>query len=143
MAGIVIRALHEADSQQVCHLIPQLTTNIFEPMHLKRRLEALAQPKHHQYLVGEKDNRVVSFGGLAWYPIPSKGPMGWIEEVVTDEKSRQNGVARMLMDNLLALAKFLKLTQVKLTTANPVALDFYKTLGFQVKKEFLMVKKFG
>ena len=143
MAGIIIRALHEADSQQVCHLIPQLTTNIFEPAYLKRRLEALAQPENHQYLVGEKDNRVVSFGGLAWYSIPSKGPMGWIEEVVTDEKSRQNGVARMLMDNLLALAKFLKLTQVKLTTANPVALDFYKTLGFQVKKEFLMVKKFG
>ena len=84
---------------------------------------------------------MIGFAGLVWYPIPSKGLMGWIEEVVVDQDYRGQGAAQALMASLLDLAQQLSLSQVKLTTADPVALHIYQKCGFMKKEELLLVKK--
>ena len=122
-------------------LVKQLTQNIVEPENLIQRLEEMAEPKDYQYFVAVKEGRVIGFAGLAWYPIPSKGLTGWIEEVVVDKEHRGQGAGQALMANLLELAQKLSLSQVKLTTADPVALHIYEKCGFMKKDEQLLVKK--
>lgn len=137
-----IRRLKKEDAPQVAVLIKQLTENIVEPENLLKRLEDLSVPQNFQYLTAEIGGVVVGFAGLAWYVIPSKGQVGWIEEVVVDEKYRGQGIAGNLMQELLKVAEEKGLKQVKLTTANPAAKHLYEKLGFIKKEEELLVKKY-
>ena len=139
---MTIRKLKKADAPQAVVLIKQLTQNIVEPENLLKRLEDLAGQDNPRYLVAEIDGVLAGFAGLSWYVIPSKGPMGWIEEVVVDEKYRGQGIAGSLMQELFKVAEERGLKQVKLTTANPAAKHLYEKLGFIKKEEELLVKKY-
>ena len=139
---MLIRQLKKEDAPQVAPFIKQLTQNVIELENLTRRLEALSAPQNFQYLAAEIEGVIVGFAGLAWYPIPSKGAVGWVEEVVVAEKHRGQGIAQALMAELLKLAEAKNLKQVKLTTANPVARRLYEKLGFVKKEEDLLVKKY-
>jgi len=138
----LIRKLEKSDAKHVVFLIRQLTKNIVAPKNFLQRIEGLAEPGNWQYFVAEKDDKVVGFAGIAWYPIPSKGMVGWIEEVVVDENFRGQGLAHKLMEELLYVALFRDLAQVKLTTGNDIAQHIYEEFGFSVKEEHLMVKKY-
>lgn len=139
---IKIRNLKKEDAPRVSELIKQLTLNIVEPDQLISRIEVMSIPKNYQYLVVKKEEQIVGFAGLAWYPIPSKGLMGWIEEVVVDEPQRGQGIGQALMEHLLQLATDRGLKQIKLTTNNPTAKHIYEKFGFTTKDESLLVKKY-
>lgn len=138
---MIIRELKKEDASYVAELIRQLTKNILEEENLISRLEKLAAPQNYQYYAAEADGKILGFAGLAWHPIPSKGLIAWVEEVVVDEKARGQGIGKLLMEKLLALAQEKGCTQIKLTTGNLAAKGLYEKLGFAVKEENYMVKK--
>lgn len=140
--GLKIRNLTAEDAKTVKNLIFQLTQNIFEPENLEERLRfmALHAGEGFDCIVGEINGEVVAFGEVAWYMIPSKGLMVWIEEVVVDHNHRNKGVASILMEELIKLAENSQPSQIKLTTKNPSAKKIYEASGFIDKGESLMAK---
>ena len=136
-----IRNLKKEDAGQVAILIKQLTCNIVEEDGLVERIESLSKSENWQYLVAEIDDKIVGFGGLAWYPIPSKGLMAWIEEVVVSSDHRRQGIGKKIMDELLKITKEKGCVQIKLTTSNPGARKLYEKLGFKLKEKSVLMKK--
>lgn len=136
-----IRKLNKKDADQAAELIKQLTCNIVKEEGLVKRIEDLSDPENFQYLVAEKDRKIVGFGGLAWYPIPSKGQMAWIEEVVVCANHRRQGIGQKIMDELLKIAESKGCVQIKLTTSNPAARKLYEKIGFIVKEQSVLMKK--
>ena len=137
---MTIRNLQKKDAGEVKFLIMQLTQNIIEPEDLVKRIEGLLKQKNSQFLVAEKDNKVVGFGGLVWYIIPSKGLIAWAEELVVDDQYRKQGIGRALMENILKLAQQKKARQIKLTSTAG-AKGLYESLGF-IKKDHEYLVKF-
>jgi predicted GNAT family N-acyltransferase len=137
---IIIRRLKKYDAAQIARLIPQLTLNIVDPKRLRARIARLPKQKNSRWLVAVSINTIVGFGGLAWYDIPSKGRIAWVEEVVVDESFRGQGIGREIMQALLGEAALKKASQVKLT-ASAEAKDLYLDLGFSKKDHEYMVMK--
>lgn len=137
---MTIRNLEKKDAPAVALLIPQLTKNIVEPEKLAGRIEALAVPGNYQYVVAEKDGAVVGFGGLAWYPIPSKGLVGWLEEVVVDEKFRGQGIAKALIAEILKIAEARQIKTIKPTSIDSVTNTLYEKFGFVQKDHQYFVR---
>lgn len=151
MSEIQIRHLAKGDGVQVANLIKQLTENIVDPGNLSTRIEALTdhvnvQDTGYRYMVATDTKLLVGFGGLVWYPIPSKGKVGFIEEIVVDEHYRGQGIASAILADLLDLAENIGLKQVKLTVVNstidPVPVHLYDKLGFVIREEVLMIRKY-
>jgi len=138
---INIRKLKKEDASQVALLIRQLTKNIVDEEDFIGRIEKMSLADHYQYYVAEIDGKILGFAGLAWHPIPSKGLIAWVEEVVVDKQARGRGVGKALMRQLMKLAQEKRYAQVKLTVSNPIAKKLYEKLGFSVKDEFYMIKK--
>ncbi len=139
---MIIRNLEKTDALAVALLIPQLTKNIVEPENLVARLENLASQPNCQYLVTLEETTVVGFGGLAWYPIPSKGTIAWLEEIVVDEKFRGRGIAKALIGRLLEIAEQKNIKTIKLTSINSVTNNLYEKFGFvQKDHQYFVMKK--
>lgn len=135
------RTLEKRDAEQVAFLIPQLTKNIIDdPRGLVGRIRDLTDQPHSQFFVAEKDGLVVGFGGIAWYSIPSKGLIAWVEEIVVDVCSRGNGIARAIMQTIEEEAIKRNVNQIKLTTGTPEARKMYESLGFIQKDQDYYVK---
>ncbi|MBX4200498.1 GNAT family N-acetyltransferase [Candidatus Parcubacteria bacterium] len=135
-----IRSLQKKDAGQAAELILQLTKNIVDPQHLAARIRKLAVSGNSKFLVAESEGKVVAFGGLAWYVIPSKGLIAWIEEVVVDEYHRGKGIGRALMEKVLFIAQAKNIKQIKLTSSTPVSKNLYVSLGFSQKDHDYMFK---
>lgn len=90
-------------------------------------------------LVAELDGKVISFGGLIWYIVPSKGLIAWVEELVVDNQYRHQGIGKALMEHLLKIAKYQKIKQVKLTSTL-TAKSLYEALGFIKKDNEYLIK---
>ncbi len=144
MEKVTIRLLKREDASQVALLIPQLKKNIFQPEKLKERIETLAggDYKKDWWFVAVKDGKIVGFGGMTLSFIPSKGDVGWIEELVVDQDHQRKGIDQMLIEEFERLAKNKDLVQVKLTTANGDTKYLYQKHGFSEGHEILMVKKY-
>ena len=136
----MIRNLQKKDASQVALLIKQLTQNIVEPKHLVTRIRQLTGQKNSQFLVAEKNGKVVGFGGLVWYRVPSKELIAWVEEVVVDIQHRRQGIGKALMENMLALAKRKKVRQIKLTST-PAGKKLYESLGFTKKDNEYLTRR--
>ncbi len=136
---IIIRNLEKEDAGQVALLIGQLTLNIIDPGTLVKRIEQLPKSSNSQFLVAKEHGNVVGVGGLAWYVIPSKGLIGWIEELVVDHEYRGRGIGRTIMEKLLRSAKQKNIKQLKLTST-PMAKGLYDKLGFVKKDQDYLVK---
>lgn len=136
-----IRNLEKKDAPAVAFLILQLTQSIIEPKKLVTRIEGLAYEQNCQWLVACRDEKVIGFGGLTWYSIPSKGVIAWVDELIVDEKFRRQGIAKALMRELLNIAMGKSIKIVKLTSTGPPASNLYETLGFTKKDQEYFVKK--
>jgi N-acetylglutamate synthase-like GNAT family acetyltransferase len=136
---LTVRHLKKADAKAVALLIPQLTTNILQPGNMEQRIRDMTEEIGVQWFVAELDGAVIGFGGLAWYSIPSKGTIAWIEEVVVDQQSQGKGVGKAILETLLKLAKQVGAQQIKLTSA-PAAQAFYQKQGFLKKDQDYFIK---
>ncbi|MBU1130588.1 GNAT family N-acetyltransferase [Patescibacteria group bacterium] len=137
---IKVRNFNLEDIPPVAKLIPQLTQNILDPESLEKRMEEIITSPRTRGIVAEDEGKIVGFAELAWYIIPSKGLIAWVEEVVVDEQARGKGVGRTLTEKLLEIAKELGCRQIKLTVSNFAAIKLYESLDFNFKETEVMIK---
>ncbi|PIS05155.1 MAG: hypothetical protein COT81_02635 [Candidatus Buchananbacteria bacterium CG10_big_fil_rev_8_21_14_0_10_42_9] len=137
---IVVSNFTKKDAQAVSRLIPQLTRNIVDGLNLDNRMNQIIDCPGTRGIIATVDGKLAGYAQLAWYIIPSKGLIAWVEEVVVDEKVRGQGVGRALMEKLLKIAEELGCQQVKLTSPNFIAQKLYESLGFTFKETEVMVK---
>lgn len=64
------------------------------------------------------------------------GPVGMVNEMVTLDGHRRNGIARELMTRLIRVAKYTGLVELELTSnsSRKEAHKLYKSLGFKIRK---------
>jgi N-acetylglutamate synthase-like GNAT family acetyltransferase len=140
MQSSSVRNLEKKDAPEVALLILQLTKNIIEPDKLQSRIEDLSVKTTSQFFVAQLKDAIVGFGGLAWYVIPSKGLIGWVEEVVVDENHRRQGIATLLTRRILDFAKEKDIKQLKLTSSTKESTGMYIKLGFSKKDHEYLIK---
>lgn len=122
--------IHAGDAQQLDHLLAQLTR---APRTLKQHdLETLIG-NAHLLLVRDRDaNRIAGTCCLVSYTTLIRRHAR-VEDVVVDADYRGQGIARKMVEMLLAKAKELGVDKVELTS-NPSRVEanaLYKSMGFQ------------
>ena len=116
--AIRITLLEQYDARLVeafARLIPQLSSTA--PLPDERRLRAIIESPASRLLVAEDEasGEIVGTLTLALYEIPTSRK-AWIEDVVTDESVRGQGVGRALVERAIELARSLGVDSLNLTS---------------------------
>jgi len=109
-------------------MLPQLSeTAVFDRSLIE---QAVASEATHLY-VATLDGAIVGTASLCVYPIPT-GLRGHIEDVVVGEAARGHGLARQLLDHMVAEGGRLGLRTLDLTSrpSRTAAIRLYETSGF-------------
>lgn len=132
-----IREVTEVDDEvvaAVARLLPQLSRSA--PTPTAEAVGAIAtSPATRLLLAVDDGGTVVGTLTLAVFPIPS-GVRAWIEDVITDEAARGQGVGAALTHRALELAREAGARTVDLTSrpAREAANRLYRRLGFQLRE---------
>ena len=133
-----IRPMELKDEEKVRELFKDLTKL---PVNFKP--EILVDNKSIHCRVLESEGDVIGFASLALYPVPTKGMVGRIEDLVVDNLYRGGGLGRRLMEDLIEIAKKEKLEYLNLTanSTRVAARNLYESLGFQIAEtDFFWMK---
>lgn len=86
------------------------------------------------------ENTIVGIATIATYKVIS-GSKGWIEDVVVDEKYRNKGIGRKIIEKILLISKEKDLDEVLLFTEQhrTSALNLYENLGFKQKNSNIYI----
>jgi ribosomal protein S18 acetylase RimI-like enzyme len=138
---ISIERARSADIPALIELLAALFTieSDFIPDRARQRrgLELLlAQPDDRAVLLVARSNGGVVAGMASAQLVISTAegaPSAWIEDVVVQKSLRGRGIARLLLQELLAWAQRHGATRAQLLAdkANTPALDFYRRIGWQ------------
>lgn len=136
---ITIRLLQENDNEkEIGQLFSQLTEGKVATVSINGLLSSSTI-----CLVMLDNDKIIGFGSLAPYYVPSVGEVGTIEDIVIDEKYRRQGLGQKLVEDLIEIAKDKNLLKIKLTS-NPTrekARSLYKKLGFEMKDTNVFAKE--
>ncbi|MFC1644557.1 GNAT family N-acetyltransferase [Patescibacteria group bacterium] len=124
-----IRDLQKDDQSALEQLFIQLTSK-----EVVLDIEGLIENPASHCRVLEEDDAIVGTATLVTYLIPTKGLVGRIEDVVIDESQRGKGLGRVIMEDLIELAKQ-KGVQALSLTSNPQRIParrLYESLGFEI-----------
>ena len=85
-----------------------------------------------QFVARGDDGSIVGVSTLAAFPIPT-ATRGWVEDVIVDEASTNQGIGRQLLDAMVARAKELGCKTVDLTSrpSREAANHLYEKAGFE------------
>jgi GNAT superfamily N-acetyltransferase len=90
---------------------------------------ALVTSDRDHLILAERDGRIVGYLlGFTRHALWANGPIGWVEEVMVDERDRRQGVGRLLMVAFEQRAATLGAGVVALATRR--AAHFYEALGY-------------
>ena len=111
-------------------LIPQMSPNSKEvtPDNLER---IVANKNIHLIILKSNTGSIVACATLALVPTPSN-LLGFVEDVVVDKEFRGKGYGRIIMQEIITIAKNSNVNQIKLQS-NPKRVNaniLYKKLGF-------------
>jgi len=123
----------EALAEALVGLVPQLSrTN--PPPTLEAVRALLAHDATTQFLARADDGTIVGVATLATFPIPT-ATRAWIEDVIVDEASSNQGIGRLLVEAMIARAAELGAKTVDLTSrpSREAANHLYRTAGFEVR----------
>jgi ribosomal protein S18 acetylase RimI-like enzyme len=111
-------------------LVPQLSRSNPPPQR-DAVAEMLASPAITQFVARADDGAIVGVATLATFRIPT-GLRAWIEDVITDEAARGQGVGEQLTRAMLDRARELGCTTVDLTSrpSREAANRLYQRVGF-------------
>ena len=111
-------------------LVPQLSKSNPPPAR-DEVAQILAAPATDQFVARDDDGAIVGVSTLATFRIPT-GLRAWIEDVITDEAARGQGVGEQLTLAMLDRARELGCTTVDLTSrpSREAANRLYKRVGF-------------
>lgn len=113
------------------HLVPQLSRSNPPPS-----LEAVRALLDHQsitqFLARREDGTIVGAATLAAFPIPT-ATRAWVEDVIVNGASQNQGIGRLLLDAMVARAGELGARTVDLTSrpSRQAANHLYQSAGFQ------------
>jgi ribosomal protein S18 acetylase RimI-like enzyme len=132
---ITIATAADADELHAAlqHLVPQLSRSNPPPSR-----EAVGAMLGHdattQFLARHDDGSIVGVATLATFPIPT-AVRAWIEDVIVDEASTNQGIGRRLVDAMIERARQLGARTVDLTSrpTREAANHLYRTAGFAVR----------
>jgi ribosomal protein S18 acetylase RimI-like enzyme len=112
-------------------LVPQLSRSN-PPPSPEAVAELLAAPATDQFVARDEAGTIVGVATLATFRIPT-GLRAWIEDVITDEAARGQGVGELLTRAMLDRARQLGCTTVDLTSrpSREAANRLYRRVGFQ------------
>lgn len=128
--GVDVAILTEALER----LVPQLSRS--NPPPAPEQVAAmLASPAISQFVARAEDGTIVGVSTLAVFGIPT-GLRAWIEDVITDEAARGQGVGEALTRAMLERARELGCVTVDLTSrpSREAANRLYQRVGFQLRE---------
>ena len=126
--------LNEDTQTQITSLFKQLAPDLAQ-----LSLEQVLDRKNNCYALCYVENgAIVGLAIMCVYKVIS-GYNGWIEDVIVDEKHREKGIGRKLIENLIEIGKDLNLTNIFLFTGKQrtAANKLYSNLGFRKKNSRL------
>ncbi len=131
--SVDIEVLNEVTDEVVeafARLLPQLSSSA--PPLDAAALSAIVASGASTVLLARVNGRIVGTLTLAMFPIPT-GIRAWIEDVVTDEAARGQGVGHALTVAALAIARNAGARTVDLTTrpTREAAGRLYERIGFE------------
>lgn len=109
-------------------LLPQLSASaVFD----RSLLERVVASEAATLFVARLDGAIVGMATLVNYPIPT-GTRGHIDDVVVDEGTRGRGVARALLEAMIARAEEQGIRTLDLTSrpSRVAAIRLYESVGF-------------
>ena len=133
-----IEKVHEAFDR----LLPQLSSSA-QPLSLEQIQELLAQDCLHLVCALDGDDRILGMLSLVVFDIPT-GRRAWIEDVVTDQAARGQGVGQSLVDAAVEHARELGAKTVDLTSrpTREAANRLYRRVGFLQRETNVYRKSF-
>lgn len=124
---VEIRLLGAGDAS----LLERVASDVFDnTVSTKLTAEFLADPRHH--LCGAIDEGVlVGFGSAVHYVHPDKPPQLWINEVGVAESHQKRGIAKAILQRLIALGAELGCSEAWVLTeeSNAPARALYRSAG--------------
>jgi GNAT superfamily N-acetyltransferase len=124
---VEIRMLKAGEEGVLAHVAPDVFDNKIEPRLTK---EFLADPRHH-IAVAIDDGVVIGFASALHYVHPDKPAELWINEVAMVPSHQRRGLAKQILQALLAHGRGLdcKIAWVLTETDNTAALALYASAG--------------
>jgi len=115
------------------HLVPQLSRSN-PPPSLDGVRAMLAHDAVTQLLARREDGSIVGVATLITFPIPT-GWRGWVEDVIVDEASTNQGIGRLLLDAMVARARERGCKTLELTSrpSREAANHLYRSAGFEAR----------
>lgn len=130
--------IHEAFDR----LLPQLSSSA-RPLSREEIQKLLAQEYLHLVCALDDDDRILGMLSLVVFDIPT-GRRAWIEDVVTDQAARGQGVGQSLVDAAVEHARELGAKTVDLTSrpTREAANRLYRRVGFLQRETNVYRKSF-
>ena len=130
---VTLAGADDADElvEAFARLVPQLSTS--NPPPDRQAVDAmLASPATSQFVARGDDGKIVGVATLAVFRIPT-ALRAWIEDVITDESARGQGIGEALTRAMLDRARELGCATVDLTSrpSREAANRLYQRVGFE------------
>ena len=115
------------------HLVPQLSRSN-PPPSLDEVRAMLTHDSVTQFLARRDDGSIVGVSTLITFPIPT-AIRAWVEDVIVDEASNNQGIGRQLLEAMVERAGQLGAKTVDLTSrpTREAANHLYRSAGFEVR----------
>lgn len=135
----VIKVIREAgidDLKALLKLYTQLHNNSFseDSCELKQLWKQVTEDKNHHIIVAEEDNEIVSSCVCVIIPnlTHNQQPYAFIENVITDEKNRNRGLATQCLEYAKRIAAENNCYKIMLMTSSKKesTLNFYRRAGY-------------
>jgi ribosomal protein S18 acetylase RimI-like enzyme len=117
----------------VNRLLPQLSDSAVSLS--KDDLQKIISSGSSKLLIAEENNQISGILTLVVFKIPT-GTRAWIEDVVVDSDARGKGVAKLLIEHAIIIAKECGAKKIDLTshTSRKTANSLYKKTGFEIRE---------
>lgn len=146
-SNIIIRKAETGDFESIYGLIKELALFEQEPNEPSNPLKIFMeegtskQPKFH-VLVAEQYHEVIGIA-LYYYGYSTwKGSMLYLDDLVVKETHRKKGIGKLLMDELIKIAKEERVNQMRwhVLDWNENAINFYKKYPVTFDQSWITVK---
>ena len=142
----ILNTLPDSSHDQVLEafdrLLPQLSSSA-QPLSMEQIKELFAQECLHLVCAVDDEEKIVGMLSLVVFDIPT-GRRAWIEDVVTDQAVRGQGVGQSLVEAAVDHAKALGARTVDLTSrpTREAANRLYRRVGFLQRETNVYRKSF-
>ncbi len=129
-------SLSDEDLAAIERLLPQLSSSArFDGA----RVRSMLAHDGTDLIVARDGGRLVGMATLASFPLPT-GVRGHLDDVVVDQQLRGRGIARLLLEAVIELARERGLRTLDLTSrpSRQSAIRLYESVGFERRASVLM-----